>query len=118
MAATPKPPAKEHLPRRRSVSQICPPPRRPMTLAEVYPGSENERLGVVRESMLQNHLINKQGSRKRFVIGLARIKALSKGGFSFVFRGSTKPCASLGHELCMNVSAFDIRKRLVSDFFS
>ncbi|XP_060106924.1 cilia- and flagella-associated protein 77 [Heteronotia binoei] len=58
-ATTHKPLAKEHLPRRRSVSQICPPPRRPMTLAELYPGCENERLGVVRESMLQNHLINK-----------------------------------------------------------
>uniref|UniRef100_A0A8D0DJX1 Cilia and flagella associated protein 77 n=1 Tax=Salvator merianae TaxID=96440 RepID=A0A8D0DJX1_SALMN len=45
--------------RRRSVSQICPPPRRPMTLAELYPGCENERLGVARESMLQNHLIAK-----------------------------------------------------------
>lgn len=41
------------------MSQICPPPRRPMTLAEIFPGCENERMGVVRESMLQNHLINK-----------------------------------------------------------
>ncbi|KAM6431043.1 cilia- and flagella-associated protein 77 [Liasis olivaceus] len=52
-------PVKMGLPRRRSVSQICPPPRRPMTLAELYPGCENERLGVARESMLQNHLIAK-----------------------------------------------------------
>ncbi|CAI5794124.1 Hypothetical predicted protein [Podarcis lilfordi] len=50
---------KVRLPRRRSVSQICPPPRRPMTLAELHPGCENERLGVARESMLQNHLIAK-----------------------------------------------------------
>ncbi|XP_061460474.1 cilia- and flagella-associated protein 77 [Rhineura floridana] len=47
------------LPRRRSVGQICPPPRRPMTLSELYPGCENERLGVTRDSMLQNHLIAK-----------------------------------------------------------
>ncbi|XP_063172514.1 cilia- and flagella-associated protein 77 [Candoia aspera] len=47
------------VPRRRSITQICPPPRRPMTLAEVYPGCENERLGVARETMLQNHLIAK-----------------------------------------------------------
>lgn len=50
---------KEHLPRRRSASQICPPPRRPMTLAELYPGCDNDRLGVARDSMLQNHLIAK-----------------------------------------------------------
>ncbi|XP_042334505.1 cilia- and flagella-associated protein 77 isoform X1 [Sceloporus undulatus] len=54
-----KSPVNVRLPRRRSVSQICPPPRRPMTLAELYPGCENERLGVARESMLQNHLIAK-----------------------------------------------------------
>ncbi|XP_063001054.1 cilia- and flagella-associated protein 77 [Elgaria multicarinata webbii] len=58
-ATAKKPCVKEHLPRRRSASQICPPPRRPMTLAELHPGCENERLGVARESMLQNHLIAK-----------------------------------------------------------
>ncbi|KAM9218032.1 cilia- and flagella-associated protein 77 [Leptosomus discolor] len=35
------------------------PPRRPLTLAEVKPGSENERLGVARNSMLRNPLILK-----------------------------------------------------------
>ncbi|CAM9670360.1 unnamed protein product [Bubo scandiacus] len=35
------------------------PPRRPLTLAEVEPGSENERLGVARDSMLRNPLILK-----------------------------------------------------------
>ncbi|XP_053137588.1 cilia- and flagella-associated protein 77 isoform X2 [Hemicordylus capensis] len=50
---------KDRLPRRRSVSQICPPPRRPMTLGELSRGGENERVGVVRETMLQNHLIAK-----------------------------------------------------------
>uniref|UniRef100_A0A672UPN4 Cilia and flagella associated protein 77 n=1 Tax=Strigops habroptila TaxID=2489341 RepID=A0A672UPN4_STRHB len=34
-------------------------PRRPLTLAEVEPGSENERLGVARDSMLCNPLILK-----------------------------------------------------------
>ncbi|XP_072739192.1 cilia- and flagella-associated protein 77 [Ciconia boyciana] len=35
------------------------PPRRPLALAEVEPGSENERLGVARDSMLRNPLILK-----------------------------------------------------------
>ncbi|XP_040462682.1 cilia- and flagella-associated protein 77 [Falco naumanni] len=35
------------------------PPRRPLTLAEVEPGSENERLGVARDSMLCNPRILK-----------------------------------------------------------
>ncbi|XP_032867964.2 cilia- and flagella-associated protein 77 [Tyto alba] len=35
------------------------PPRRPLSLAEVEPGSENERLGVARDSMLRNPLILK-----------------------------------------------------------
>ncbi|KAJ7308009.1 hypothetical protein JRQ81_008509 [Phrynocephalus forsythii] len=51
--------AQDRLPRRRSAGQICPPARRPMTLAEAGPGTENERLGVARESMLQNPLIAK-----------------------------------------------------------
>uniref|UniRef100_A0A8V5GP27 Uncharacterized protein n=1 Tax=Melopsittacus undulatus TaxID=13146 RepID=A0A8V5GP27_MELUD len=34
-------------------------PRRPLTLAEVEPGSENERLGVARDSMLCNPRILK-----------------------------------------------------------
>ncbi|XP_071621967.1 cilia- and flagella-associated protein 77 [Heliangelus exortis] len=35
------------------------PPRRPLCLAEVEPGTENERLGVARDSMLRNPLILK-----------------------------------------------------------
>ncbi|XP_019497039.1 PREDICTED: cilia- and flagella-associated protein 77 isoform X2 [Hipposideros armiger] len=46
-------------PVRRTVSQICPPPRRPLTVADIQPGMENERLGVVRDSMFQNPLIVK-----------------------------------------------------------
>ncbi|XP_062062857.1 cilia- and flagella-associated protein 77 isoform X1 [Lepus europaeus] len=50
---------KKKPPVRRTVSQICPPPRRPLTVADIRPGMENERLGVVRDSMLQNPLIVK-----------------------------------------------------------
>uniref|UniRef100_A0A2K6ENI2 Cilia and flagella associated protein 77 n=1 Tax=Propithecus coquereli TaxID=379532 RepID=A0A2K6ENI2_PROCO len=50
---------KKKQPVRRTVSQICPPPRRPLTLADIRPGMENERLGVVRDSMFQNPLIVK-----------------------------------------------------------
>uniref|UniRef100_A0ABI7ZSZ8 Cilia and flagella associated protein 77 n=1 Tax=Felis catus TaxID=9685 RepID=A0ABI7ZSZ8_FELCA len=50
---------KKQQPVRRTVSQICPPPRRPLTVADIRPGMENERLGVVRDSMFQNPLIVK-----------------------------------------------------------
>uniref|UniRef100_A0A8C0ZNN4 Uncharacterized protein n=1 Tax=Castor canadensis TaxID=51338 RepID=A0A8C0ZNN4_CASCN len=50
---------KKKQPARRTVSQICPPPRRPLTVADIRPGMENERLGVVRDSMFQNPLIVK-----------------------------------------------------------
>ncbi|XP_036604020.1 cilia- and flagella-associated protein 77 [Trichosurus vulpecula] len=43
----------------RTVSHICPPPRRPLAIADLRPGMENERLGVLRDSMLQNPLILK-----------------------------------------------------------
>ena len=33
--------------------------RRPLTVADIRPGMENERLGVVRDSMFQNPLIVK-----------------------------------------------------------
>ncbi|XP_072840805.2 cilia- and flagella-associated protein 77 [Pogona vitticeps] len=55
----PPPPLPPPLSRRLSVSQLCPPPRRPRTLAEVAPGDEDERLGVARESMLQNPILLK-----------------------------------------------------------
>lgn len=50
---------KQQQPVRRTVSQVCPPPRRPLTVADIRPGMENERLGVVRDSMFQNPLIVK-----------------------------------------------------------
>ncbi|XP_008562037.1 PREDICTED: uncharacterized protein C9orf171 homolog [Galeopterus variegatus] len=50
---------KQQPPGRRTVSQICPPPRRPLTVADIRPGMENDRLGVLRDSMFQNPLIVK-----------------------------------------------------------
>lgn len=58
---------KKKQPVRRTVSQICPPPRRPLVVADIRPGMENERLGVVRDSMFQNPLIVKVSARARFV---------------------------------------------------
>ncbi|KAL4689271.1 hypothetical protein H8959_012062 [Pygathrix nigripes] len=51
---------KQQQPVRRTVSQVCPPARRPLTVADIRPGMENERLGVVRDSMFQNPLIVKK----------------------------------------------------------
>ncbi|XP_062971900.1 cilia- and flagella-associated protein 77-like [Elgaria multicarinata webbii] len=45
--------------RRATVSNICPPPLLPLTKADILPGSENHRVGLVRDSMFQNHLILK-----------------------------------------------------------
>uniref|UniRef100_A0A087WQ85 Cilia and flagella associated protein 77 n=1 Tax=Mus musculus TaxID=10090 RepID=A0A087WQ85_MOUSE len=50
---------KKKQPVHRTVSQICPPPRRPLTVVDIRTGMENERLGVVRDSMFQNPLIVK-----------------------------------------------------------
>ena len=50
---------KKKQPVHRTVSQICPPPRRPLTAVDIRTGMENERLGVVRDSMFQNPLIVK-----------------------------------------------------------
>lgn len=56
-------PRRKKPPVRRTVSQICPPPRRPLAVADIRPGMENERLGVVRDSMFQNPLIVKVRGR-------------------------------------------------------
>uniref|UniRef100_A0A8C6YC78 Uncharacterized protein n=1 Tax=Naja naja TaxID=35670 RepID=A0A8C6YC78_NAJNA len=64
-------------PKQASVSQICPPPRRPW---RSYPGCENERLGVARESMLQNHLIAKNVSGKSSTGLRKRKRGKKKGG--------------------------------------
>lgn len=56
---------KKKQPVHRTVSQICPPPRRPLTVVDIRPGMENERLGVVRDSMFQNPLIVKVSARVR-----------------------------------------------------
>uniref|UniRef100_A0A8C3MV11 Uncharacterized protein n=1 Tax=Geospiza parvula TaxID=87175 RepID=A0A8C3MV11_GEOPR len=47
------------------------PRRRPMTLAEAGPGTENERLGRVRLSMLRNPLIIKVRLGCRALLGAA-----------------------------------------------
>uniref|UniRef100_A0A8D2L626 Cilia- and flagella-associated protein 77 n=1 Tax=Varanus komodoensis TaxID=61221 RepID=A0A8D2L626_VARKO len=44
---------------RATVSDICPPALLPLTQADIQPGSENDRIGLVRDTMFQNHLILK-----------------------------------------------------------
>nr|KAF6433096.1 cilia and flagella associated protein 77 [Molossus molossus] len=61
----------------RTVSQICPPPRRPLTVADIRRGMENERLGVVRDSMFQNPLIVKAE------LGKPRERSYSLPGIDF-----------------------------------
>ncbi|XP_066222934.1 cilia- and flagella-associated protein 77 [Saccopteryx leptura] len=68
---------KQQQPVRRTVSQICPPPRRPLTMADIRPGMENERLGVVRDSMFQNPLIVKAE------LGKPRERSCSLPGIDF-----------------------------------
>ncbi|XP_042312302.1 cilia- and flagella-associated protein 77-like [Sceloporus undulatus] len=45
--------------RRASVSDICGPPLLPLTCEDIKRGTENDRLGRLRDSMFQNHLILK-----------------------------------------------------------
>ncbi|XP_045702254.1 cilia- and flagella-associated protein 77 [Phyllostomus hastatus] len=68
---------KKQQPVHRTVSQICPPPRRPLTVADIRPGMENERLGVVRDSMFQNPLILKAE------LGKTRERSCSLPGIDF-----------------------------------
>uniref|UniRef100_A0A9L0SXG7 Cilia and flagella associated protein 77 n=1 Tax=Equus caballus TaxID=9796 RepID=A0A9L0SXG7_HORSE len=68
---------KKKQPVRRTVCQICPPPRRPLTVADIRPGMENERLGVVRDSMFQNPLIVKAE------LGKPRERSCSLPGINF-----------------------------------
>ncbi|MBZ3888257.1 hypothetical protein SUZIE_197050 [Sciurus carolinensis] len=68
---------KKKQPVHRTVSQICPPPRRPLTVADIRPGMENERLGVVRDSMFQNPLIVKAE------LGKPRERSCSLPGLDF-----------------------------------
>ncbi|XP_004849112.1 cilia- and flagella-associated protein 77 isoform X2 [Heterocephalus glaber] len=60
-----------------TVSQICPPPRRPLAVADLRPGMENQRLGLVRDSMLQNPLIVKAE------LGKPRERSCSLPGVNF-----------------------------------
>ncbi|XP_059944200.1 cilia- and flagella-associated protein 77-like isoform X6 [Mesoplodon densirostris] len=50
---------KKKPPVRCTVSQICPPPRRPLTMADIQPAMENERLGVVFPCFRTRSLIDK-----------------------------------------------------------
>ncbi|XP_045229956.1 cilia- and flagella-associated protein 77 [Macaca thibetana thibetana] len=68
---------KQQQPVRRTVSHVCPPPRRPLTVADIRPGMENERLGVVRDSMFQNPLIVKAE------LGKPRERSYSLPGINF-----------------------------------
>ncbi|XP_075784088.1 cilia- and flagella-associated protein 77-like [Pelodiscus sinensis] len=58
---------------------ICPPPLLPLRMAEVQPGMENERVGVVRDTMLQNHLILKAE------LGKIRPRCTQLPGSDFVY---------------------------------
>uniref|UniRef100_A0A8C9FGA2 Uncharacterized protein n=1 Tax=Pavo cristatus TaxID=9049 RepID=A0A8C9FGA2_PAVCR len=60
----PPPPAGPARPERSGLG-MAGPPRRPLSLAEVTAGSENERLGVARDSMLRNPRILKVSPRGR-----------------------------------------------------
>ncbi|KAM9206860.1 cilia- and flagella-associated protein 77 [Dugong dugon] len=87
---------KKKQPARSTVSQICPPPRRPLTVADIRPGMENERLGVVRDSMFQNPLIVKAE------LGKPRERSYSLPGINFNYglyiRGTDGGVpAALGH---------------------
>ncbi|XP_038601540.1 cilia- and flagella-associated protein 77 [Tachyglossus aculeatus] len=63
----------------RSVSQICPPPLRPLTVGDLRPGMENQRLGLVRDSMLNNPLILKPE------LGKTRERSSSLPGCNFSY---------------------------------
>uniref|UniRef100_A0A8C2P480 Cilia and flagella associated protein 77 n=1 Tax=Capra hircus TaxID=9925 RepID=A0A8C2P480_CAPHI len=96
---------KKKPPVRRTVSQICPPPRRPLTVADIRPGMENERLGVVRDSMFQNPLIVKAE------LGKPRERSCSLPGINFNYglyiRGLDGGQPTCPHELTRNYIAMN-----------
>uniref|UniRef100_A0A8C6VCM4 Cilia and flagella associated protein 77 n=1 Tax=Naja naja TaxID=35670 RepID=A0A8C6VCM4_NAJNA len=61
------------------VSDICPPPLLPLTKATIQPGTENERIGLVRNSMFQNPLILKSE------LGRTRRRCAKIPGANFVY---------------------------------
>lgn len=69
----------EKLNKRASVSDICPPPLLPLTKANIQPGTENERIGLVRNSMFQNPLILKPE------LGRTRRRCAKIPGANFVY---------------------------------
>uniref|UniRef100_A0A8D0DRE9 Cilia- and flagella-associated protein 77 n=1 Tax=Salvator merianae TaxID=96440 RepID=A0A8D0DRE9_SALMN len=69
----------EKLKKRASVSDFCPPPLLPVTKADILPGTENDRVGLVRDTMLQNHLILKPE------LGRTRRRCTKIPGSDFVY---------------------------------
>ncbi|XP_061463475.1 cilia- and flagella-associated protein 77-like [Rhineura floridana] len=67
------------LKKRASVSDICPPPLLPLTKEGIKPGTENDRLGLVRDTMFQNHLILKPE------LGRTRRRCAKIPGSDFVY---------------------------------
>ncbi|KAH0620903.1 hypothetical protein JD844_021788 [Phrynosoma platyrhinos] len=65
--------------RRASVSDICAPALLPLTCEDIKPGTENDRLGQLRDSMFQNHLILKPE------LGRTRRRCAKIPGSDFVY---------------------------------
>uniref|UniRef100_A0A8C3PCI3 Cilia- and flagella-associated protein 77 n=1 Tax=Chrysemys picta bellii TaxID=8478 RepID=A0A8C3PCI3_CHRPI len=79
MEASRSPKLFQRLKKRHSANVICPPPLLPLRMAELRPGMENERIGVVRDTMLQNHLILKPE------LGKTRSRCTRLPGSDFVY---------------------------------
>ncbi|XP_053882549.1 cilia- and flagella-associated protein 77-like [Malaclemys terrapin pileata] len=79
MEASRSPKLFQRLKKRHSANVICPPPLLPLRMAELRPGMENERVGVVRDTMLQNHLILKPE------LGKTRSRCTQLPGSDFVY---------------------------------
>ncbi|XP_032652694.2 cilia- and flagella-associated protein 77-like [Chelonoidis abingdonii] len=79
MEASRSPKPFQRLKKRHSATVICPPPLLPLRMAELRPGMENERAGVVRDTMLQNHLILKPE------LGKTRSRCSRLPGSDFVY---------------------------------
>ncbi|XP_013910699.1 PREDICTED: uncharacterized protein C9orf171 homolog [Thamnophis sirtalis] len=69
----------DKLKKRASVSDFCPPPLLPLTKADIQPGTENERIGLVRNSMFRNPLILKPE------LGRTRRRCAKIPGANFVY---------------------------------
>lgn len=104
----------EKLNKRASVSDICPPPLLPLTKADIQPGTENERIGLVRDSMFQNPLILKPE------LGRTRRRCAKIPGANFVYGLSARGTdggvpEAIGHWQVMPPLAIR-RKEIPKDF--